>query len=184
MNRGMCSWLLGTNRCTYGDSLSYCTGKLIFSCCSFNAVLIHLGGCAVRLVSHSVEVMLRHAVRAAGGTQVQDLLWIGWIMVASGRRGPPRQTAREDLLPCSAVHALSCSCPFAPPAPGTSRVPKAIPGKEGRVGPHQTAPVLSAGCEERRVFPEAGTLITAVLHMALFAFLLLHKKGKKPFVIE
>lgn len=34
------------------------------------------------------------------------------------------------------------------------------------------------------MFPEAGTLITAVLHMALFAFLLLHKKGKKPFVIE
>lgn len=109
MNRGMCSWLLGTNHCMYGDSLSYCTGKLIFSCCSFNAVLIHLGGCAVRLVSHSVEVMLRHAIREAGGTQVQEFV-MDWLHYGCKRATWPSeadcQGGSAPLLGCARTELL------------------------------------------------------------------------------
>ena len=66
-----CSWLLGTNHCTYSDSLSYFGGKLTFNCRLFNTVLVQLSGCAVCLMSHSV--MLGRAIRLAGGTQMREV---------------------------------------------------------------------------------------------------------------
>lgn len=71
----MCSCLLGTNHCTYSDSLSYFEGKLTFNCCLFNTVLVvQLSGCTVCLMSHSA--MLGRAIRVAGGTQAREFVYV------------------------------------------------------------------------------------------------------------